>query len=89
MLHDVALYYRNDVGDTITRVQHNTCVVTFTHERQNSLGFKQTMTETVVLKDKLSHFLSVLWRVECGFGDKDARVRKVSDSHLLLEGVLP
>lgn len=42
-----------------------------------------------MLENQLSHLLSILTRVECGFSHKDLALSNILNAHFLLKSVLP
>jgi len=86
--HGVTLADRDDVSNTITRVEHNTIKKTLGIKHKNSLDGNIGTIETVLLEHHLDHLLTVLLRVQRSLGKKDLAVPGI-DVETLMESVVP
>jgi len=86
--HGVTLANRDDVSNTITRIEHNTIKKTLSIKHKNGLDSNIGSIETVLLEHHLDHLLTVLLRVQRSLGKKDLAVPGI-DVETLMESVVP
>jgi len=86
--HGVTLANRDDVSNTITRVEHDTIKKTLGVQHENGLHGDVDTAETVLLEHDLHHLLTVLKRVHGGLSKENLAVLGV-DLEALIPGVVP
>jgi hypothetical protein len=79
---------RDDVGDTVTRVEHDTSGTTGGVQRQDGLDRDVESGGIERLKDDLGHLLSVALGVDGSLSEQDGVLLR-SDTQLVVEGMMP
>ena len=91
MLLHISINDWNCMRDSITRVENKSSRLSLGDEREQSLRLKHARPKVILLKDDLSHHLSILSCVHGSLCHEEAPLWEIVllDSHLLSERVFP